>query len=66
MTARCRIRSVNVRIGGVKNDVFPKFGDLEGDFYKETHEAELFGVLVGSVLSGFEAGNVNNDREMPN
>ena len=61
MIANCRIRSVNVYIGGVKNDVFPKFGDPEGDFCKETHEAKLFGMHIGSVLSGLEAGNVNND-----
>ena len=34
MTAKCRMRSVNVCIG-CRNDGFPKFGDLEGDFYKE-------------------------------
>ena len=44
---------------GVKNDVFPKFGDLE----EETHEAKLFGMLIGSVLSELEAGNVNNDQK---
>ena len=66
VTAKCRIRSVNVCIGGVKNDVFLKFVDLEGNFYKETHEAKLFGMHIGSVLSGLEAGNVNNEREMPN
>ena len=37
------------------------FGDLGGDFYEETHEAKLFGMQIGSVLSGVEAGNVNND-----
>ena len=54
MTTKCRIRIVNVCMGGVKNDVFPKFGDLEGDFYKETHEAKLFGIQIGSVLSGWK------------
>ena len=48
-----------------QNDVFPKFGDLERDFYKETHEAKLFGMHIGSVLSGLEAGNVNNDSKKP-
>ena len=47
-----------------QNDVFLKFGDLGGDFYKETHEAKLFGMHIGSVLSRLEAGNVNNDREI--
>ena len=45
---------------------FPKFVDLEGDFYKKTHEAKLFEMHIGSVLSGLEAGNVNSNREMPN
>ena len=45
-----------------QNDVFLKFGDLEGDFYKETHEAKLFGMHIGSVLSGLEAGNVNDGQ----
>ena len=40
-------------------------GDLGGDFYKETHEAKLFGMYIGSVLSGSEAGNVNNDLKKP-
>ena len=41
----------------VKNEVFSKFGDLGGDFYKDTHEPKLFGIHIGSVLSSFEAGN---------
>ena len=45
----------------VENEVFLKFGDLGGDFYEET---KLFGMHIGSVLSGFEAGNVNNDHKM--
>ena len=44
-----------------QNDVFLKFGDLEGDFCKETHEVKLFGMNIGSVLSGLGAGNVNTD-----
>ena len=54
---------MNVCIGRVKNDIFTKFGDLEGNFYEETHKAKLFGMLIGSVLSGLEAGNVNNDQK---
>ena len=46
---------------GVKNDDFSIFGDLGGDFYEETHEAKLFGMQIGSVLSGLEAENVTND-----
>ena len=32
-----------------QNDVFLKLGDLEGNFYKETHEAKLFGIHIGSL-----------------
>ena len=46
---------------GVKNDDFSIFGGLGWDFCKETHEVNLFGVHIGSVLSGLEAGNVTND-----
>ena len=49
----------------VENHVFSKFGCLGGDFYKGTHEAKLFGMQIGSVLSGVEAGNVNNDSKKP-
>ena len=62
MTTKCRIRIVKVYIGGVKNDVFSKFGDLGGDFFQDTHEPKVFVMHIGSVLSGLEAGNVNNDR----
>ena len=41
------------------------FGDLGGDFYKETHEAKLFEMHIGSVLSGLEPENVNNDSKKP-
>ena len=47
-----------------QNDVFPNFGDLEGDFYQETHEAKLFGMHIGSVLSGLHAGNMNADAKI--
>ena len=49
----------------VENHVFSKFGGLGGDFYKGTPEAKLFGMHIGSVLRGLEAGNGNNDRVMP-
>ena len=49
----------------VENEGFSKFGGLGGDFYKGTHEAKMIGMHIGSVLSGLEAGNVNNDH-MPN
>ena len=41
--------------------IFSIFGDLGGDFYKETYEAKLFGMHIGSVFSGLEAENVTND-----
>ena len=47
-----------------QHDAFPKFGDLAGDFYKETHEAKLFGMHIGSVLSGWNAKRANNDLKM--
>ena len=50
----------------VENEVFSKFGDLGGDFFKETHEPKVSGMLIGRVLSGLEAGNVNNDNKIPN
>ena len=50
----------------VENHVFSKFVGLGGDFYEGTHEAKMIGMHIVSVLSGLEAGNVNNDREMPN
>ena len=49
----------------VKNEVFSKFGDLGGDFYKDTYEPKLFGMHIGSVFSGLDTGNMNNDHNMP-
>ena len=46
-----------------QNYVFLKFGYLEGDFYNETHEAKLFVMHNGSVLSGLE--KCQNDQKMP-
>ena len=34
------------------------------DFCKDIFEAKLFGMHIGSVLSGVDAGNVNNDSKM--
>ena len=48
----------------VENHVFSKFGCLGGDCYKGTHEANLFGMQSGSVLSGSDAGNANTDLIM--
>ena len=39
----------------VENHVFSKFGGLGGDFCKDTYEANLFGMHIGSVLSGLDA-----------
>ena len=38
--------------------------ELGGDFYKDTHEPTLFGMHIGSVVSGFHAGNVNTDAKI--
>ena len=43
--------------------IFSNFGGLAGDFCKDTYEAKLFGIHIGSVLSGLEAENVNNDSK---
>ena len=44
--------------------VFLIFGGLGGDLYKDTYEAKLFGMPIGSVLSALDAGNVNTDAKM--
>ena len=41
--------------------IFSNFGGLAGDFYQDTYEAKMFGMHIGSVLSGLEAVNVTND-----
>ena len=62
MTLKCRLLGLETCTSrGVKNDDFSIFGDLGWDFYEETHEAKLSGMHIGSVLSGLEAENVNND-----
>ena len=48
----------------VKNDVFSMVGGLGGDFCKDIYEAKLFGMHIGSVLSGMHAGNVNADAKI--
>ena len=49
---------------GSKRVVFSVFGGLGGDFCKDIYEAKLFGMHIGSVLSGFDAGNVNTDAKI--
>ena len=66
MAKKCRFWVVSIRTEGVKIAIFSNYGGLAGDFHKDTYEAKLFGAHLGSVLSGLEAGNVNNDREIPN
>ena len=34
------------------------------DFCKDIYKAKLFGMHIGSVLSGFDAGNVNTDAKI--
>ena len=43
---------------------FSMFGCLGGDFCKDTCKAKLFGMHIGSVLSGLHAGNVNADAKI--
>jgi len=52
----CRVG--NVYVHRVKGVVFSMFGDRGGDFCMDTHEAKLFGMHIGSVSSGLDAGNV--------
>ena len=54
----------NVYVHRVKGVVFSMFGGLGGDFCKDTYEAKLFGMHIGSVLSGLHAGNVNTDAKI--
>ena len=60
----CRVG--NVYVHRVKRVVFSMFGGLGGDFCKDIYETKLFGMHIGSVLSGLKAGNANNDHKMPN
>ena len=48
----------------VKRVVFSMFGGLGGDFCKDTYEEKLFGMHIGSVLSGLGIRNVKNDPKM--
>ena len=52
------------RVNRVDRVVFSMFGGLGGDFCKDKNEAKLFGMHIGSVLSGFDAGNVNTGAQM--
>ena len=58
----CRVG--NVYVYRVNRVVFSMFGGLGVDFCKDIYEAKLFGMHIGSVLSGFDAGNVNTDAKM--
>ena len=58
----CRVGNVYVR--RVNKVVFSMFGGLGVDFCKDIYEAKLFGMHIGSVLSGCDAGNVNTDAKM--
>ena len=67
-TLKCRF---NLCVGwgtctntGSKRVVFLGFGGLGVDFCKDIYESKLFGMHIGSVLSGFDAGNVNTDAKM--
>ena len=49
---------------GSTGSVFSMFGGLGGDFCKDIYEPKLFGMHIGSVLSGFDAENVNTDVQI--
>ena len=53
----CRVG--NVYVHRVTRVVFSMFGGLGGDFCNDIHEAKLFGMHIGSVLSHLDAGTVN-------
>ena len=55
----------NVYVHRVKGVVFSMFGFLRGDFCKDTYEAKLFRMHIGSVLSGLYEGNVNIESNIP-
>ena len=62
LTLKCRLLGLETCAGrGVNNDDFSIFGDLGGDFCKETYEPKLFGMHIRSVLSGLRAENVNTN-----
>ena len=54
----------NVYVHRVKRVVFSMFGGLGGDLCKDTYEPKLFGMHIGSVLSGLHAGDVNTDAKI--
>ena len=54
----------NVYVHRVKRVVFSMFGGLGGDFCKDIYEAKLFGMHIGSVMSGLHAGNVNTNSKI--
>ena len=47
-----------------QNDDFLMFGGLGGDICKDIYEPKLCWMHSGSVLSGWNAGNVNNDAKI--
>ena len=64
-TKKKRFWVVRTNTKGSQTRIFSNFGGLAGDFCKDTYEAKLFGIHIGSVLSGLEAENVNNDSKKP-
>ena len=65
-TLKCRFYLClgNVYEYRVNRVVLSVFGGLGGDFCKDTYEAKLFGMHIGSVVSGLDAGNVNTDSNI--
>ena len=61
MTAKYRIRSVNVCIPGSKMTFFRSLETLKGTFIRRHMRQSCLGYILEVFLSGMEAGNVNND-----
>ena len=64
LTLKYRLLGMETYGEGSKNDDFSIFGDLGGDFCKETYEPKMFGMHIRSVLSGLYAENVNTDPKI--
>jgi len=64
MTQKSRFWVESICSKGSKMVIFSNFGGLAGDFCKDTYEEKLFGMHIGSVPSGFHAGNVNTDYKI--
>ena len=65
MTEKSRFWVESICCKGSKMVIFSNFGGLAGDFCKDTFEAKLCGIHIGSVSSGLDAENGNTDAAQP-